>query len=57
MVFMEHVCEGGEHGTGAKFDGFVEGEKAIKKKKVKESVGRSGSRLPFLVEKRQRFPC
>lgn len=53
---MDHVCEGGEHGTGAKFDGFVEGEKAIKKK-VKESVGRSGSRLPFLVEKRQRFPC
>lgn len=26
------VCEGGEHGTGVKFDGLVEGEKAILKK-------------------------
>ena len=31
-VFMDHVCEGGEHGTGIKFDGFDEGEKAILKK-------------------------
>lgn len=32
VVFMDHVCEGGEHGIGVKFDGLVEGEKAILKR-------------------------
>lgn len=64
MVFMDHVCEGGEQGTGAKFDGFVEGEKAIKKgKRISGSVWKSPSifsrektEVPMLSQGRVSLP-